>query len=231
MSGDPLKRVVLLGGPGSGKGTVGHALAQRLGVPLVSTGDILRTAARRRTALGRTVSRHVEDGTLVPDEVMTGIVRRRLLGDDCRSGFVLDGFPRTVVQAEALDQILADQGARLGAVLLLTVGMDVAVQRNIDRLSCITCGAVYNRSSNPPRADGVCDVCGGELRARADDSPETISSRWNFYRRLTEPLATHFRARGLLHTLEGAKSPGEVLEDAWSVIGGNGARDDSSEES
>jgi adenylate kinase len=228
MGGRPSKRVVLLGGPGSGKGTLGHSLARRLGVPLISTGDMLRQAARRETELGREVKTHVDGGTLVPDGVIAEVVDHRLSEKDCRLGFVLDGFPRTMVQAQALDRILVRQGARLGAVLLLTVGMDVAVQRNLDRLSCVVCGAVYNRSSSPPRREGFCDVCGGVLHARADDCRNTIAARWDDYRRLTEPLVAYFQQRGMLHTLEGAKPAGEVLEDAWSAIGGNGTRDDPS---
>jgi adenylate kinase len=226
--GSPSKRVVLLGGPGSGKGTLGHALARRLAVPLISTGDMLRRAARDDTAVGRKVKTYVEGGTLVPDAVMAEVVDHRLSETDCRPGFVLDGFPRTLVQAEALERMLAKQGVHVGAVLLLTVGVDVAVQRNLNRLSCPVCGAVYNRVSQPPRREGVCDICGGALVARGDDSRDTISARWNEYRRLTEPLADYFRRRGMLHTLEGAKPAGEILEDAWSAIGGNGTRDDSS---
>ncbi len=229
MSGRPSRRVVLLGGPGSGKGTLGRALARRLGVPLISTGDMLREAARQQTALGREVKTYVDRGTLVPNGVMTEVVGHRLSDRDCRSGFVLDGFPRTIVQAEALDRILTEQGTRLGAALLLRVGVDVARGRNLDRLSCASCGAVYNRSSNPPRRDGLCDMCGGPLEERVDDRPGTISARWDEYRRLTEPLVAYFQGKGLLHTLEGAKPAPEVAEDAWSAIGGDGARDDSSE--
>jgi adenylate kinase len=196
-------------------------------VPLVSTGDMLRRAAELESPLGVAVRRHVEDGSLVPDDVMEDVVGKRLSEKDCRSGFVLDGFPRTLPQAEALDQILEGAGTPLNAVLYLAVDKAVAVGRNLDRLSCMTCGAVYNRATKPPRRRDVCDVCGAALGARADDDPETASSRWDHYQRLTEPLIGYFEARGLLHRIDGGRPAGDVLEDAWCRIGGDGFRHDS----
>ncbi len=230
MGAHQFKRLVLLGGPGSGKGTLGRALAERLGVPLISTGDMLRQASEAQSPLGHSVKTHVEGGTLVPDDVMEHVVDRRLSRQDCLSGFVLDGFPRTLVQAQALEGILAQQNARLEGVLLLVVDKDVALRRNLDRLSCPRCGAVYNRSSNPPVSEGICDVCGTILDARKDDSRETISSRWDVYRRLTEPLIEHFAEKGLLHRVQADRPVLEVLEDAWSRIGGNGVLHDSPQE-
>jgi adenylate kinase len=226
LGGPPSSRVVLLGAPGSGKGTVGRSLAAEMGVPLVSTGDMLRRAAEEHTALGQNVRKHLRNGSLVPDDVMHEVVSSRLSQDDCNLGFVLDGFPRTLRQAEALEGLLSRWGAPLGTVLYIVVDKDTALRRSQGRLSCSTCGAVYHRLDIPPRREGSCDVCGSMLKTRVDDSPETVATRWEHFSRQTEPLVAYFASKRLLYQIEGDRPPGEVLEAARARVRGDGEHDD-----
>jgi adenylate kinase len=205
-------RMVLLGPPGSGKGTHGKGLAECLGVPVIATGDILRQAIAEGTALGRSAEEHVKSGRLVPDEVVLGLIETRLGRPDAARGFILDGFPRTVAQAEGLKGILG-QG-RLDRVLNLVVPAEVVVSRLKDRWLCTQCGAIYNTSTAPPRVAGICDRCGGALKQRADDEPETVRRRLEVYARETAPLVAYYEREGILRNVD-ASGP---AEDVYAAI-------------
>jgi len=202
----------LLGPPGAGKGTQAKLLAERLEVPHVSTGDMFRSALSERSLLGQRVSEYLERGELVPDDLTIAVVEGRLSEGDCENGFILDGFPRSVVQAEALDGFLRERKAELTHAIDVEVGEQRIVERLTARRSCPQCGAVYNVLSRPPERAGKCDACGAELVSRVDDSEETIRNRLRVYEEETEPLLTFYRQRGLLVTVDGDK-PVEAIAD------------------
>jgi len=212
-------RTILLGPPGAGKGTQAQVLAQRAGVPQVATGDILRRAREEGTDLGRRAQSYMDRGELVPDEVMIGIIEQRLQEADAREGFVLDGFPRTVPQAEALGELLLGLGMPLDAVLALDVPEEVIVRRLAGRRTCPGCGRSYHVESDPPPADGRCQSCGRELVTRPDDRAETVRERLGVYRRQTEPLKEYYQARGLLRQVDGLGTVEEVTERLQSALG------------
>lgn len=184
---------VLLGPPGVGKGTQAKRLSQVLGIPQISTGDMLRAAVAQGTPLGQKAKAQMESGGLVSDDVVIGLIRERLQAPDARSGFLLDGFPRTRAQAEALDEMLAGMGKRLDAVLHLTLEDEEIVRRLSGRRLCPSCGAIFHVVYNPPKAEGICDHCGGGLVQRADDQPEVIRERLRVYAEQTEPLVDYYR--------------------------------------
>ena len=203
------KRLMMLGPPGAGKGTQAKRLADRFSILHVSTGDMLREARRKETELGQKAADYMDAGKLVPDEVVIGIVRQRLDEEDAADGFILDGFPRTRPQAEALDEM----GVSLEAVVNIEVDDDEVVQRLGGRLSCPECGAVYHETANPPATDDVCDNCGHRgLIKRDDDRPEAIRERLESYHRQTTPLVEFYADKGILENIDGAKSPDEVTE-------------------
>lgn len=203
------KRLMMLGPPGAGKGTQAKRLAKRFDIPHVSTGDMLREARRKGTELGKKAAEYMDAGKLVPDEVVIGIVGERLGEEDASQGFILDGFPRTRPQAEAL----ADMGVELDAVLNIDVSDDEVVRRLGGRLSCPNCGAVYHEQASPPAEDDVCDVCGNEgLIKREDDRPEAIRQRLESYHEKTSPLIEFYDDRGVLENIEGTGSPDEVTD-------------------
>lgn len=204
--------LMLLGAPGAGKGTQAERLAAEFGVPHISTGDILRAAVAQGTAMGRKAQEYMDAGRLVPDEVVIGIVRDRLGDADAESGFVLDGFPRTVAQAEALDRELAAMEKNLDVVVNIAVSEEVIVRRLSGRRSCGSCGHVCNVESDPAAAER-CGVCGGELVIRADDRPETIKKRFDVYREQTAPLVRYYRERDALLDIDGSQDPDEVFEN------------------
>ncbi len=206
--------LVLLGPPGSGKGTQGELLAQRHGWPKLSTGDILREAVAAGTELGKKVEPIMAAGDLVPDEIVLGIVRERLAGEDCREGFILDGFPRTIPQAEGLEEILRESGRALSAVIEIRVSEEEVVRRLSGRRTCSQCNAIYHVEWKPPREEGVCDICGGKLVQRPDDRPEAIRERLREYREQTAPLVAFYEKRGLLRPVDGA---GKVEEVAAAI--------------
>ncbi len=203
-------RAVLMGPPGAVKGTQAQVLAQGAQVPQVATGDILRRAREEGTPLGRTAQSYMDKGELVPDEVMIGIIEERLRQEDAKAGFLLDGFPRTVPQAEALDRLLQQLGMPLEAVLLLEVPEDAIVRRLSGRRTCPSCGRSYHIENDPPPVDGHCGTCGAELVTRTDDRPETVLSRLEVYRRSTEPLKTYYQAKGVLRAVDGVGKVEEV---------------------
>lgn len=203
------KRLMMLGPPGAGKGTQAKKLAQRFDIPHVSTGDMLREARRKGTALGEEAAEYMDAGKLVPDEVVIGIVAERLGEEDAGQGFILDGFPRTRPQAEAL----ADMGVELDAVLNIDVSDDEVVRRLGGRLSCPNCGAVYHEEASPPARDDVCDACGHEgLVKREDDRPDAIRQRLKSYHEQTSPLIEFYDDRGVLENIDGTGSPDEVTD-------------------
>jgi len=205
--------LVLLGPPGSGKGTQGERLQEDLELPYWATGDILRAAVREGTELGRTAKEYMERGDLVPDEVIVGMIGERIASEDAADGFILDGFPRTAPQAEALAAKLAELGRELAAVLLIDVS-DAEVERRLGgRRTCAEQGHVFHVELNPPRVEGVCDVDGSELLVRDDDKPEVIRHRLEQYHAKTAPLIEHYDAQGLLRRIEGADSPEAVCEE------------------
>ncbi len=204
--------IILVGPQGSGKGTQAELLVTKHRIPHVATGDILRAAIKDETALGRQAKVYMDRGELVPDEVVIGIVRERVALPDCRKGFVFDGFPRTIPQAEAFGQVLGQLGIHLDAVVLLEVPRATLLERMAGRRVCRNCGATYHLSLNPPRQDGVCDLCGGELYQRADDNPEAIRNRLEAYDRATHPLIDYYRKRGLLVEVDGIGALEEVAD-------------------
>jgi adenylate kinase len=184
-------RIVLLGAPGSGKGTQAKLLVEKYGIPQVSTGDLLRAALQAGTPLGLQAKAAMDTGQLVSDEIVLGIIRERLRERDARSGFILDGFPRNISQAQALDQMLLSMGQPLDLALLIDVDFDILLQRMVGRRTCTSCGTLYNMFTNPPKLDGQCDKCGGTLHHRADDNEETISNRLRVYDTQTRPLVNY----------------------------------------
>lgn len=204
-------RIVFLGPQGVGKGTQGARLSERLGVPALSTGDMLRAEVRAGSALGLQADALMKAGELVSDSIMLGMIRDRVAQSDASSGFILDGFPRTLAQAEGLAEVLQLAGAPLDAVVLFTAPRAVLEPRLTGRRTCGDCGAVYHVVSRPSLKDGVCDRCGGALRQRADDTPEAIGRRLDLYERETAPLATYFRDLGLLREVDGTLSVDEVF--------------------
>jgi len=204
-------RLVMLGPPGAGKGTQAKRLAERRRIPHISTGDILRAAAAAGTKLGKEARRYMHDGGLVPDAVMIGLVQERLRQPDAHGGFILDGFPRTVAQAEALDGFLAANGMPLDAVVQIAVPRDELVGRLAGRRTCGTCGTMYQVAvSQGP--NGRCDACGGPLLQRDDDREETVARRMSVYERETAPLVGHYRDKGLLREVKGTGSRDEVFQ-------------------
>jgi adenylate kinase len=204
-------RVVLIGPPGVGKGTQASQLKNLLGVPHVSTGDILREAVQAGNPLGRKVKGFVESGQLVPDDVMGELIAQRLSRPDARAGFVLDGFPRTLEQVETLDSVLARLGVVLDRVFLFTVPEAEIVRRLAGRRTCPKCGAVFHVDSRPPRSAGVCDACGSALVQRADDTEDVIRERLRVYAEQTLPVASAYASRGLIQEVDGAGEPAAVL--------------------
>jgi adenylate kinase len=208
----PELNLVLLGPPGSGKGTQGERLQEDLRLPYYATGDILRTAVREETELGRIAKEYMDRGDLVPDEVIVGVIAARIDSPEALDGFILDGFPRTMPQAEALDAKLAELGRAVTAVLLIDVSDDEVVRRLGGRRTCEQNGHVFHVEFNPPEREGVCDLDGSRLIVRDDDKPEVIRNRLEQYHAKTEPLVDYYDQRSVLRQIEGASPPDEVAE-------------------
>lgn len=205
-------KLILLGAPGSGKGTQAKMLADRWSVPHISTGDILRQAVRDETELGRRAAPIMATGGLVPDELMIGIIADRLGAEDAAKGFILDGFPRTVAQAEKLDTLVSGNGSGNVRVLHLLVPDDVIVGRIAARRSCPSCGATYHLVSSPPRVEGICDRCGEKLTTRPDDTESAVRRRLDEFHQRTLPVVGHYRAKSWLREVDGLGAVEQVFE-------------------
>jgi adenylate kinase len=212
--------LVLLGGPGAGKGTQAERLSDALAVPQVSTGDLFRENLKNDTELGLLAKGYMERGELVPDEVTVAMVRERLSRPDASAGAILDGFPRTIAQAEALGALLADLGSKLAVVPYIKVAEDVLLARLAGRWTCRKCGAMYHQLFGPPEEEGVCDRCGGELYQRPDDTPETQKHRIKVYFEQTAPLIDYYREQGLLVEVDGGPGIDEIQAELLNIIKG-----------
>jgi adenylate kinase len=212
-------RVVLLGPPGAGKGTQAKVLQERFNVCQISTGDILRKAVAEQTPLGIKASGYIQSGALVPDDVIVDLVAERLNEKDCERGFILDGFPRTVSQAESLDEILKRRGLTLDCVLSVQVPHRMIVDRLAGRRTCKSCGALYHATFDPPTKERVCDRCGGELYQREDDREEAIVTRLSVYETQTLPLVDYYRQRGILGLIDGVGEVKEVSHRIMQALG------------
>jgi adenylate kinase len=211
-------RIVMIGPPGAGKGTQAKLLQQRFQLPQISTGDMLREAERQGTPLGRVAAHFMSEGRLVPDDVVIGIVDDRVRAADCAGGFILDGFPRTVVQAQALDRLLDEQGRALDAVLHIQVPDEEIVRRLSGRLVCRNCGAPFHREFDPPTRLGCCDRCGGELYQREDDQADRIATRLRVLAREIAPVTEYYRSTGLLADIAGLGSQAEVFSRVEAAL-------------
>jgi adenylate kinase len=212
-------RLVLLGAPGCGKGTHSAWMIADYGIPQISTGDILREAVARGTELGALAKRYMDSGGLVPDDVILGLMRERLAEPDAARGFILDGFPRTIPQAEGLAKLLAQRGERLDRVVKIDVPREELVSRLTSRRVCPECKAVYNIHFRPPRREGVCDACGGRIVQRADDTEATVLSRLAVYEQQTAPLVSHYQAQKLLTVVDGASGFEETKAAIQAALG------------
>jgi adenylate kinase len=211
-------RIVLLGAPGSGKGTQAKLLVERYKLPQISTGDLLRDAVASGSALGRQAKVAMDAGQLVSDEIVLGIIRERILLPDARNGFILDGFPRNLSQAEALDQLLAGLGRPLNLAMLVAVDVDALLQRLTGRRTCLSCGQMYNVFYSPPHIDGRCDECGGKLRHRADDNEETIGNRLRVYETHTLPVTEYYKEQEKLRTVQGVGEITDIFKAVRKVV-------------
>jgi adenylate kinase len=209
--------LILFGPPGAGKGTQAKKMVDYYGIPQISTGDILRANVREGTELGLAAKKYMDKGELVPDEVLIGIIKNRLKEQDCEKGFILDGYPRTLPQADALAVILDEINKPIDAVLNLEVPDEELVERISGRLMC-NCGASYHRTFNPPKKDEICDICGGKVFQRADDKEEAVKTRLSVYKKQTEPLIDYYAKQGVLITLDGTKDIDEVFEEIKAVL-------------
>jgi len=212
--------IVFMGPPGAGKGTQAEYIVEQFGIPHISTGDAFRLAMKQGTELGLVAKGYVDAGKLVPDEVTIGIVRDRLQQEDCKQGFLLDGFPRTISQAEALDEIVAAMGKQIDHVINLSVDRDKLLARLTGRRICRSCGATYHILFNPPKQEGVCDKCGGELYQRSDDTEEKVGTRLDEYITKTAPLLEYYANKGLLRQVNGEQDIAQVSAEISAILRG-----------
>ena len=209
-------KLILLGAPGAGKGTQAEILSRKLGIPTISTGNILRAAMKNGTPVGLKAKEYVESGRLVPDEVIIGIVKERLSEPDCVNGYILDGMPRTIPQAEALET----EGIEVDCALSIEIADETIIERMSGRRTCKDCSQTFHIVSNPPKVEGKCDFCGGELTIRKDDAPETVKARLATYHKETEPLKAFYESRGKLRTVDNRPSieaTTKVIEEALGI--------------
>lgn len=212
-------KLILLGPPGAGKGTQASGIVKKYNIPHISTGDIFRKNIKEGTQLGLKAKGYMDKGLLVPDELVVEIVKDRLLEQDCKSGFLLDGFPRTVVQAQALNKVLTESNMNLDKVINIQVDKTVLVDRAVGRRICKKCGATFHIKYNPSKVDGKCDVCQSDLYQRADDNEETVSKRIQVYLDQTEPLIGYYTQKGIIITVDGQQSIDKVFQDIALELG------------
>ena len=214
-------KIVMLGGPGAGKGTQAKIIAQKYNIPHISTGDIFRANIKEGTELGKKAKTYMDAGGLVPDELVVDLVADRLTWDDTKDGFVLDGFPRTIPQAEALTKALADMSTALDVAIDIEVPDQVIIDRMGGRRACVSCGATYHIVNIPPKKEGICDKCGSELILRDDDKPETVKHRLDVYHEQTQPLIDYYKKMGTLKEVDGTVSMDEVFAQIAAILGEN----------
>lgn len=212
-------RTILLGPPGAGKGTQAAKIVEKYGIPHISTGDIFRENIKKGTALGKKAQEYMNRGELVPDDLVIEIATTRLLEDDCKNGFLLDGFPRTVYQAEKLDEFLQSHDSKIDNVIDIAVGKDELIERLTGRRVCKSCGASFHVVNIPPKQEGICDYCGGELIQRADDNLETVTNRIDVYEDQTMPLIDYYEKAGTLTHIDGSTGLDNVFADIVSALG------------
>ncbi|MCG1023866.1 adenylate kinase [Sutcliffiella horikoshii] len=212
--------LVLMGLPGAGKGTQAERIVEKYNIPHISTGDMFRAAMKEETELGMKAKSFMDQGQLVPDEVTIGIVRERLEKEDCKDGFLLDGFPRTVPQADALEQMLEELGRKIDYVINVNVDQSILMERLTGRRICKDCGSTYHLVFNPPAKDGVCDKCGGELYQRADDNEETVGNRLEVNVKQSKPLLDFYESKGYLRNIDGQQAIDKVFADIEELLGG-----------
>ena len=213
--------LILLGPPGAGKGTQAELIIEKFNIPHISTGDIFRAAVKEGTPMGLEAQRYMASGGLVPDEVVIGIVEERLVKDDCQQGFLLDGFPRTVPQADALAKLLGGQGRVITGVLNIVVAEEILLARLTGRRVCRDCAAVYHVQNKPEKVTGVCNYCGGQIYQREDDTPATVSQRIKVYWQQTEPLIKYYEQQGILHSFNGEEPMPVLFKQICLALGVN----------
>ncbi|MBR0410956.1 MAG: adenylate kinase [Eubacterium sp.] len=212
-------KIIMLGAPGAGKGTQAKMLADKYGIPHISTGDIFRANIKNNTELGKKAKGYMDAGQLVPDELVVDLVVDRIKNADCFKGFILDGFPRTIPQAEALDYALNNQNEKIDYAINVDVPDENIIERMSGRRACVGCGATYHVVYNPTKKEGTCDKCGQDLILREDDKPETVKKRLQVYHEQTQPLIDHYEKKGALLTVDGTKDIQLVFEDITKVLG------------
>lgn len=211
-------KIIMLGAPGAGKGTQAKKVAAKYGIPHISTGDIFRTNIKNGTELGKRAKVFMDQGLLVPDEVVVDLIVDRFKQADCENGYVLDGFPRTIPQAEALDAALAKNNDAVEYAIDIDMPDDQIITRMAGRRACINCGGTYHTVYIPPKIEGICDVCGGELVLRDDDKPETVKKRLNVYHEQTQPLINYYQNKKILKSVDGSKDSDVVFEEIVKIV-------------
>lgn len=212
-------KIIMLGAPGAGKGTQAKKIADVCNIPHISTGDIFRANIKNGTELGAKAKEYMDKGLLVPDELVCDLVVDRIQQDDCKNGFILDGFPRTIPQAEALTNALNAIGQNMDFAIDVDVPDENIINRMSGRRACVGCGATYHLVFNPTKVEGICDVCGEKLILREDDKPETVKNRLNVYHEQTQPLIDYYKGQSILRTVDGTKAMDEVFADILKVLG------------
>lgn len=211
-------KIVMLGAPGAGKGTQAKMIAAEYGIPHISTGDIFRANIKNGTELGTKAKAYMDQGLLVPDELTLELIMDRFAQDDCKNGYVLDGFPRTIAQAEALTDSLRAKGEALDYAIDVDVPDSHIVNRMSGRRACVACGGTYHIVFNPTKKEGICDACGGELSIRPDDMPATVQKRLNVYHEQTQPLIDYYKKEGILKSVDGTREVGKVFEEIQAIL-------------
>ena len=212
-------KIVMLGAPGAGKGTQAEMLAETYGIPHISTGDIFRMNIKNGTELGKEAKTYMDQGALVPDELTVRILLDRVAKDDCKNGYLLDGFPRNIPQANVLEEALSKLGDKIDYAINVEVPDDNIIRRMSGRRACLACGATYHIEHVPPKKEGICDKCGEELVLRDDDRPETVGNRLQVYKDQTQPLIEFYEKKGVLHNVDGTKNMNEVFETIVTILG------------
>ena len=212
-------KIILLGAPGAGKGTQAEVICNRYNIPAISTGNIIREALKTGTEMGLKAKSYMESGALVPDEVVIGIIKERIVKDDCKDGFILDGFPRTIPQAKALDDALTKIGEKMDYAIDVDVPDENIVNRMGGRRACLNCGATYHIVFNPTKVEGKCDACGADTVLRDDDKPETVQKRLAVYHEQTQPLIEYYDKQGILKSVDGTKPMDEVFSAIVGILG------------